>query len=279
MEKKQTDLTEVYCKGFGERFKKTLCSYFNRTDEECLLLKKNEMDEIWEKCRYMNFERFYNKIDKSIKRTVKIYGNQNIDDMGNFDFKTIYDRLKKIILKQPTLPVWVGYINKTIYNEIRKILDKQGIIKKEKKCGGCTHLSESKFCNKKQIIRNKTDDACEDYELFTPNIKTTAGEDGESQTTTDNTQEILEYKSLILFMKKMLNQRIESTAPGSKQRQKFKRQYELFLNLMILLDDDIEESEAKKILSGGHEKKYRMINNDITEIRNFFKKNCPELTK
>ncbi|QTA81805.1 Uncharacterized protein dnl_41550 [Desulfonema limicola] len=162
-------LTDKYCRGFGKRFGKNPCIYFDASVQECRLFRELKPDILWEKCRYTDFFMLYKSIDRHLDRFMNIYGIQIIDNKEDINFNDIIENLKRPV-KNPgftkyNLETWKKYINTSVYRKVREILIKRGIIGHKKECQNCSFFSQTKsnVCLLKKEIRKKTDRICEKY--------------------------------------------------------------------------------------------------------------------
>ncbi len=72
-------------------------------------------------------------------------------------------------------------------------------------------------------------------------------------------------------IRSVLQQRIDETPPASKKHEMHKRQYEVFLNLVFKLYENIPEDEAIQTLVQEFHLKEWTIKRDIKDVREFLK--------
>ncbi len=295
-EKKRNNLIRSVCGGLNRRFRGVTCNYYDCSAIECRLLRKQQMEEFWQKCRFNKFKMLYKASAHYLKQFKLKYDNIPVDDMEDIDFKGIINRLEKQGLKEDfTINGWRKYMNKTVYREVKGILVKKGLIPREAKCGTCKYLPVSKpyVCQKKGENRKKTDHACGEYtpriDIF---ISVSHNEDSEhngnqgknplesemirAQHENIRTPErILEEKqesNQLPIIKKLLKNRAENTNPGTRERKIYERQYNNIIQLQKLFSKGISEKKALKILADETSVDIKTIQRDLKEIRKFLKK-------
>ena len=160
-------------------------------------------------------------------------------------------------------------------------------------CSTCDSLSrKSYFCYKRAEKRNKTDAICEYYsqEISSNMVSLNNGpvtSEGSantqyldrllyeiSQTNGDyaNSPETqLSSQDELLFMQKVLQERIETVSSGTKKYEMYERQYRLFISLLFKLYEDMSEEEAIKSLAQEYHLKEWTIKRDIKDVREFLK--------
>jgi len=271
-----TDLIALFCKGDGTRFKRIRCEYYEVFTGECKLLKKDNMEDIFEKGRCEPGT----MAENAVKRNLYLY-RDHINPKEHL--KTITweasEILKKKKLRTPILPVLIGYINKTAYTEVIRTLIEIGILPKGE-CGECVYLSLSKpyTCQRAYIIkdgeklenplygekRNPSDRACK--EGFEP-YEFDDVDDGEFP----DIQEGPEDSFLIVeSMKKLLIQRAEKTKDENTKK-KYERQYVIFCRFATLVQEGYSEEEALNIIAEKIGKSGKTVERDMAEIREFLK--------
>ncbi|MCP4107179.1 MAG: hypothetical protein GY749_16835 [Desulfobacteraceae bacterium] len=295
-EQKQNNLTRSVCGGTNERFRGNPCKYYDFSSGQCLLLMEQKMDEFWKKCRCKKFEMLYEATTSYLKKFKQKYANLPVDDMEEIDFKEIISRLKNLRLKEEfNINGWRKYMNKTIYREVKGILVKKGLIPRETKCGTCKFLPGSKpyVCQKKGETRKKTGEICEQYAQKIDVFISINGSESNDDQYRDNLifeisksihenvktpETILEKeqeKNRLSIIKEILDKRIEKAKPG-KMKQKYERQYDVFINLFNLLSEGIPKEESQKLLADKNGVNIRTIRRDIVEIMEFLKNNVPD---
>lgn len=286
----KNDMIRSVC-GKHKYFKGVSCRYYDLSDAQCLLLREKKMEEFWEKCRCKLFETLYNATTVCLINFKKKYKRLNIDDKEDIDFESIIKRLKTYGLKTGfTLHDWLKYMNKTVYQEIRGILVARGLIPRGIRCGTCRHLPKGNpyICPKNGETRKKADDVCDDY---TQDINSFISIDIEenddnpqahrlmyeiSTVRNENITCLPEEKDRLSDMKKILKNRAGEAKPGSKLLEKYERQYEVFINLLNLLSENIPLANAMKLIAKNYGINVKTIRRDIEEIREFLKKMSPE---
>jgi len=198
-----------------------------------------------------------------------------IDEGTDIDFRQIMERLKKIKLHGYSLIIWKGYINKVAYNAARNVLVKAGLLPKDRRCGTCRYLPWSKpyICLKKKEERKKSDPPCDEYcwEAVIPDPIP----DDETLASMTNPETLLVEKEegpLLSFIIKMLKERIEDAAPGSKNGEIYERQYDVFVSLMHSLSNNIPRTDVVEEIAEKYRIDKRTVQRDIREIREFLKK-------
>jgi hypothetical protein len=242
-EKKNVNLIKDICEGGSKQFDGKPCVYYDRSGKKtCRLLQEQRMEEFWEECR-VAWEKFY-KIWK--EELHKVYPDIPAKDSGEFNFTRVVDcvnaSLQKEPLKIPKLTVWIGYIRKTVFHEIMGQLRK----------------SKSDFW--KHTIPIDTQRSTHDgNEMQTPprvlhqtseEVKTSEQEQPESRPL----EEILD----------LLNMLIEEAPQGSTQRKIYERNYEIFVHLVHVLQEVIDEMFAKEIQTKTEKKAF---NKKINTLR------------
>ncbi|MDM8523689.1 hypothetical protein QUF80_09985 [Desulfococcaceae bacterium HSG8] len=283
-ERKQNDLIRSFCEGAGRRFGRLPCEHYDHSDRHCRLLEKQEMSEFWEKCRLNTLKILHKYALGYLENFIKEW-NFPIEKAENIraediDFKSVMTRLKKKKLTQGyTLAVWLAYVKTTIYREIKRNLARQGMIPREVRCGSCRYLSGSApyICSKKGEPRKKTDgDNCEDY-CFDIVITESGIEEKDIPPVAETPETLLEEKEkrrnpLSSVIKDALSTRIREAKPGTRKREIYKRQCEIFIELLHLISEGMPKKEAEKALAGEYNINERTIRRDIADIREFLKK-------
>lgn len=285
-EKKEYDLIRRFCEGGYKDFKNIPCKYYMSSDRACHLLRQGKSKRFWDQCRLNTLEWIYKAADKYLAVFKKRYPMLHIDEKEDADFACIADRLKKQTIKKDTLISWVGYVNTAVYREIRDFLHKVYKIPKIRRCGNCKYLPLSRpyICSEKGEERKKSDAPCEAYSWEPPPEMMPAPIDDEI-IPDFNTPEILlaEKKENLLFrIVEMLMDRIEDENPGSKKRDIYKRQYEVFadvLHELSKIEPDVEENELIRQRSAAIDRaaekqkvSRKTIMGDIEDIRKFLEK-------
>jgi hypothetical protein len=269
------ELIALYCKGENTRFKRTCYEYYEVFTGECRLLKKDNMDDIFEKGRCEHPLMLKN----AVRRNLYFYRDQiNPEEYIERITWEACELLKKRQLRTPILPVLIGYINKTAYTEVIKTLIDEGILPNGK-CGECVYLSLSKpyICQRAYIItdgervenpiyrekRNPSDRACkegfEPYEF----------DDGDNGDFPDPEGEGEDF-SIFIDMQKLLIQRTEKTKdPNTKK--KYERQYVIFCRFAMLIQEGYSEKEAVKMIAEKLDISEKTVERDMAEVREFLK--------
>lgn len=269
------------------------CEHYDAQNQQCSL-RSSVMEIFWNECRCDNIRNLYdtsNRHSESLKRIYKGY----VDEKEDVDFVRLAEELKKAELDKPLLSQWINYVSTSVYRAFRKILDDRGLIYRKKQCGTCKFLSaSSKYCYRKNESKNKTDKTCEHYSQTYPVFKSTdiyehddnhpneiIHRDSENPEISETPETLLLKKEEanrqpIFLMKQLLSQRIESQAFESKRRQIYQRQYELFVNYLHLLSEDIEPEDAKKMLAEKLKAEPKTISRDISDIREFLQEKMSE---
>ncbi len=168
-------------------------------------------------------------------------------------------------------------------------------------CSTCQRLSrKSYFCYVHSEKRNKTDDPCEKYgadivaDFISLNDDAAADENAERQSQQSNrllneisqirTQTVLSVDAQIAVedelshIQALLQDRIETAASGSKRREMYERQYELFFQLVMkMCDEDLEEDDAIQAVATECGIKEWTLRRDIRDAREFLAKNVLKL--
>ncbi len=273
--KKQDDLIRSFCEGAIKPLKGIPCKHYIPRDRECRLLKTGKTAEFIKKCRASTLEMLYRASVKYLKMFQQRHPGLPIDEGTDIDFRQIMERLKKIKLHRYSLIVWKGYINKVAYNAARNVLVRAGLLPKDSRCGTCRYLpwSEPHTCPKKKEERRKSDPPCEEYrwEAIIPDPIP----DDESLANMTTPEILLREKEegpLLSFIIKLLKNRIEDTAPGSKNREIYERQYDIFVSLIHSLSNGTPRTEAVNEIAQKYRIDKRTIQRDIRELREFLKK-------
>jgi len=287
----KNDMIRSVCGSANKYFKGISCRYYGASDAQCLLLREKKMQEFWEKCRVSPFETLYHATNACLRKFKNKYSKLDIDDKEDIDFESIINRLKTYGLKTGfTLDDWLKYMNKTVYQEIRGIFVRRRLIPRGIKCGTCRYLPKAApyICPKNGETRKKSDDVCEDY---TQDISTFISIDVIENNDNPQAQRLMyeisrvrnenitclpEEKDRVSDMKEMLRNRAEKAMPGTKQHERYERQYEVFINLMNLLSEDIPAAELTTIIAVRCGMNIKTVRRDIEEIRYFLKKMSPE---
>lgn len=163
-------------------------------------------------------------------------------------------------------------------------------------CATCQHLSrKSYFCYFHREKRNKTDDVCENYSAeilvdFVSLNDDTTDENVAHHSPQSNRllHEISQMQAQTAFsveaqvaaedelnhIRTLLQDRIETAASGSKRREMYERQYELFFQLVMkMCDDDLDEDDAIQVLAKECGIKEWTLRRDIRDAREFLLKN------
>ena len=270
------------------------CDYYDLSAGECLLLRERKMDEFWEKGQCAPFEILYNSVSNCLDRLKNKYRYFPLDEREDVDFCKLVSRLKRKGLKREfNLGGWRKYVNKAVYREIRDILIKRGLIPGAANCGTCRHLTLSKphVCQKTGAFGKKSDKTCDAY-MWHRHVFVSADSEnngvlkksgiknevdkmgGENMKTPATLMEEKEEGRQFLLMKEMLAKRAEEAEVGSKRKEKFERQYEIFSNLLILLSDGVPYRGVRTVLAEKTRIHIRTIRRDIEEIMIFLRKAC-----
>lgn len=279
-EKQQNDTDAAVCGKGNKRFGGVSCEYYFHSVMQCMLLKEHRIKELWEKCRINHLELLYNAVMAHLARFKQRYRKLPIDEQEDVDFDQIIRCLKAQEDKKrfdiSTLNDWRKYIGKAAYLEIRRIFIKRGLIPKEARCGICRYLPQTKpyICLKKREVRKKTNPACDEYRRRDVIIPVADDEIEHEQiksfilpNSEENNEEITIESAI-----NALNERIRQTKPGTKEREKSERQYEVFFNLCHLMSDGHSKEEAKNILADNYGISLKTIARDINEIKEFLEK-------
>lgn len=250
-----TNLIRSFCEGGLKSLRGIPCKHYIPRDRECRLLKAGKTARFLKKCRASTIEMLYKDSLRYLGMFRRRHPGLPIDEGVDIDFGEITERLKNVKPYGHNLTAWRGYISKVAYNAVRNVLVKIGLLPGERKCGTCKYLPWSKpyICPKTGAERKKSDPTCEEYrwtavipepitdeeliaEIITPEILLIENEEG----------------PLLPLIINALDERIESAAQGSKNREKYERQYDIFVTLVHSLSDGVPRKEviehlAKKI--------------------------------
>ncbi len=290
-EQKEESLISKVCGGKSKEFANTPCQYYEADKKKgCQLLQEQKMDAFWQKCRKA-WEIFYN-IEKTLHE--KFRGKYPAVDEDVFNYKDVISRINAHRLRIQNLAGWVGNVRTTIYREKRRALYKLGLVPEKNRCGTCKHLPKFKpyFCPKIQEIRRKTDKICDyDYEPntyhFLPIREKEKYNTYEDWLLFPKSSEIPTPEKLLIekeyrkqmeefsmpVIKDLLKQRIKEQRPGSKKRERYKRQYEIFVvYIQLFKEEDLSEKDLVRKLVEGFHLDWKMVNRDLAEIKAFLKK-------
>jgi len=92
----------------------------------------------------------------------------------------------------------------------------------------------------------------------------------ESKDRSEEAQKSVDARMDVESLKLALAKRVETARQGTKQRAKFARQYELFLNLLHLAGERHSDKEAVRIVAEQMGVGQRMVRRDLADIRDFF---------
>lgn len=299
-EHKKNHFIETHCGALNPEYAEQACQQYEAFTQACRLLNAQAGEQFWNQCRCA-FEVFYETLNRCNKAMSQQYDDFPLTDAEDIAFGDLLARLKTRTLQIGNLAAWRKYVRKMAYREIRRIMDKQGLLPSRKQCGFCRHIAPSKpyFCSKKEEVRHKTDDACEQY---SPNVGRFMSLDADhgsyevdergkaeklrSELRYDVTFEMLDAAidhaqtddapddHFRAEIERRLRERANNEAPGSKRRQICRRQYDVFVNLMALLADGIPKEQAEERLAKQFRlKDARTIRRDLEEIRAFLGKN------
>jgi hypothetical protein len=260
-------------------FGKVSCEYYDDSNKECRLLREQQMEEFWDKCRHDNWELLYNTSILWNKKLREKYNDLPVDDMEDIDFEKIINSLKKSRVENYKLTPWLAYVKKTVYREILKIWAKQGLMPDRKGCGSCKYLAKLKpyNCTKTGERKKKTDKACKEYlpeiGMFIPLSDDSDNDQEQDQEKNRLWLEIDETVNpydtsfdIFLEITETLEARAENAMPGTKEKERRDRQYEIFIRLRHLLSKRISKKEAVKILTDEFKVSKKTIRRDIKEI-------------
>ncbi len=266
------DLIALFCKGEGRRFNGIRCEHYEIFTKECRLLKKDTMEDIFEKGRCKPSV----MAENAVRRNLYLYRDKiNPKEYLSMVWE-VCKMIKKKRLRTPILPVLIGYINKTAYTEvIRKLIEMCILVKGE--CGNCVHLSASEpsVCQRAYIIkdgeklqnplygekRNPSDRACKDgFEPYEFNGEVPDIEGAE------------EGFPIIIDMQKLLIQRTEK-AKDENTKKRYERQYVVFCRFAMLIQEGYSEKEALKIIAEKFDPpvSVKTVERDMAEVREFLK--------
>ncbi|GAK50167.1 hypothetical protein U14_01394 [Candidatus Moduliflexus flocculans] len=164
-------------------------------------------------------------------------------------------------------------------------------------CMTCQHLSrKSYFCYFHREKRNKTDDLCENYSAeivvdFISLNDDATDENAAHQSpqpnrllheisqiqaqTTLSAEDQVSAEDELNHIRTLLQDRIETAAAGSKRREMYERQYELFFQIVMkMCDDDLEEDDAIQAIAKEFGIKEWTLRRDIRDAREFLLKNA-----
>lgn len=288
--KNKTDLISALCGKLNKRFGGRACKLYDPSNTQCMLLRKKQMEKFWEECRGQPFVMVYEAVQKFLKKFQRMYPGLHIDDYEDVDFKGLVKRLISHPLENTfTIAAWRGYMYKTVYREIKNKFQ----IPSRERCGTCKYLPELKplVCQQTGKAKRKTDVRCEEYAPKTGYVKRIDGDKPNETRTSDglelkiigvgeegkSLEDVIAIKELIVKMTEVLSRRIEDAARGSKKREKYQRQYEVFVGLFHSFSEDETYEAAVESLSNAFSVDKKTIQRDISEIENFLKKNVPGL--
>jgi len=164
-------------------------------------------------------------------------------------------------------------------------------------CTTCQFLSrKSYFCYFHKEKRNKTDDLCEHYSadivadfisLNDDAVNDNAAHQSSqpnrllheiSQIQVQNTlsaEAQISAEDELNHIRMLLQDRIETATSGSKRREMYERQYELFFQIVMkMCDEDLEEDDAIQAIAKEFEIKEWTLRRDIRDVREFLFENA-----
>lgn len=249
-EKRQVDYVRDVCRGKAKRFSSVPCTSFLKVEEECALLMSKNMGRFWKECRFEPKTRLEPYIKKEFKKYYNLWqkmGEGKSEDREYykyFIFKEIdYDIVENDFKTKATLPVFIKRAKMTIYTYFIR------------------RLRELK-------IKSHNEYSFEDHE----------------EEIASNMDDNLENDVLLAEIIGFLDQRIKDV-PKEKnaRRNKYKRQYEIIIDLIHYSKEGYDEKGAKKKIidkltktkmedADNKEARKQQLNRDIREIVQFLKK-------
>jgi hypothetical protein len=160
-------------------------------------------------------------------------------------------------------------------------------------CASCENLSRKSFyCYRRSEKRKKTDATCEFYsqnisaDFVSLNDEPMSGNDGPNtqfadrlfyeiecvnEEHSDSPEAQLASRDELFFIRNVLQERIDTAAIGSKKREMYERQYQIFFSFVLKLSDDIPEEDALKDVAEESHLKTWTVKRDIKDVREFLK--------
>ena len=286
-EKKQNDVIRFFCEGEDEQFRQISCKYYTHNPEkECNILKQYKISVFWDKCRENSFEILYHAVNKHLQRFKEQY--EGVDDQENIDFKGMITRLKKQRLRYGfNLFVWHSYVSRACYRELKNLLIRRGQIPSRRKCGNCKYFPEVKpyICPITKKKRKKTAEPCEEYgwkfsmpmtQTYNDRIDHPEGSEkipifAERMGFTNDQQPFSTFADdRVSDMMGILKERVKAE-PRRKKRERYERQYDIFVNFLDMLSKDISKKEAIRSFARKWRISEKTIQRDIREFRKFLK--------
>jgi hypothetical protein len=189
----------------------------------------------------------------------------HLDAREEIDLKKLWERLRQVVWNESSNPAgWLVYVKKAIHSTTVRALAKQRLMPEEKTCGTCLHRPKSnpRVCQISGDTKRATDRACDDYHFLpmtiavgSENDRDELGEDAgakfvpEASERSERAQESVDARMDVESLRLALAERVEKEKPGTRRRTIAARQYELFLNLRRLAEEDYPDEEVLKIVA------------------------------
>ena len=254
------------------------CENYSKPPPQCSLLRERAIERLCEtgRCIFAMVGFVQEKLAERF---------DHLDGRVDIDLGPLLDRLKRVIWNDSSNPAgWLVYVKTTIQRATVRALARQRLMPEDRTCETCVHLPNSnpRVCQVSGDTKNVSDRACDNYRFLPITIGAGLGDDSdyssdesepkfapEAIKTSEEAQKSVDARMDVESLRLALAERVETAKQGTKQRAKFARQYELFLNLLHLAGEGYSDKEAFRIVSIQMGVGQRTVRRDLTDIREF----------
>lgn len=270
--------TQLTCEGSAPLFKERPCENYSKPPPQCSLLKEKAIVKLCEtgRCIFAMLGFVQEKLAEQF---------DHLDGREDIEIGTLQDRLKRVIWNDSSNPAgWLTYVKKAVHRATVRSLAKQRLVPEEKSCGTCVHLPNSnpRVCQICEDTKKASDRACSDYHFLPMTIAVGSENDTdelggdagakfvpEASERSEKAQQSVDARMDVESLRLALAERVEKEKQSTRRRTIAARQYELFLNLRHLAEEDYPDEEVLKIVAEQMGVCLRTVRRDLAEIRHF----------
>jgi len=270
--------TKLACEGLATFLNELPCENYSSPPPQCSLLREKAIDRLCETGRC-----FFAMIGFVQEELAGRF--DHLDSSEDIDLKPLRNRLARVVWEGSANPAgWLAYVKTAVQRATVRALARQRLMPEEKNCGTCALRSKSKprLCQISGDARKSDDRACDDYH-FLP-ITVTAGAENDADESDDKgatkffqeaaersnvTQAHIDTKIDVESVLLELSKRVEREKPGTRRRDRARRQVELVVILLHLAEENYSDGETFKIAAKRMGVCLRTVERDFAAIRDF----------
>lgn len=261
------DVSTTVCADSDHRFGGACPAYDARVAQRCRMLQSGQLQAFWTTCRLL-----YETLARCNRAFVQLYPGLPIDEAEDLDLSRIVQRIAQQDVTFESPAAWYAYLKKTMYLELRGQLVKRGLLPEKKRCGTCQYLLKAErpyLCQKHNQPRQKTAAVCADYCPEIPQFETF-----EEWHVPARTEPAPQNDNIFESIRACFRRRIAQETIGSKARQRFERQRDVFLVVWQYLADGYSKEEALRHLTAQWQVHAKTIRRDLDDIQEFLAQEC-----